>query len=325
MRFPLPTKPTLRRRTTIGLAVTLILLSVACTAATATPAATPTFTPVAAPTFTPVATPTITPVPTPTPPLRPAGLESASADAFAVLEDFLEELGPRESATEEELAAAQYLESRMRKLGYATELQTFTVESLSLAGMGLTLDTPQPREFAALPLISTGLGDVSGVLTPVGLAMPGDIPEGGLQGRIALAKRGVIRFQSKAENVFAAGAVGLVIYNNVSGSFQGALATEPEFPVISLSNEDGETIEALLTESEIEASIVLTLEDLPSQNVIAEKKGPGDAVVVLGGHYDSVPGISGANDNASGTAVLLAIADNLAGVDLRDSHGWRLL
>ncbi len=188
----------------------------------------------------------------------------AAADAFAVLEDFLEELGPRESATEQELAAAHYLESRMRELGYATELQTFTVEDLSLAGMGLTLDTPQPREFAAVPMVSTGLGDVSGVLTPVGLAMPGDIPESSLQGRIALAKRGIITYQSKAENVFAAGAVGLVIYNNVSGSFQGTLATQPEFPVLSLSRDDGEAIEALLTESEIQASIALTLENLSS-------------------------------------------------------------
>ena len=308
MRFPLPSKPSLRRRTATGLAMTLFLVSVACTAATASPAATPT--------FTPVATPTFTPEPTPTSPPRPADLEPAAADAFAVLEDFLEELGPRESATEQELAAAHYLESRMRELGYATELQTFTVEDLSLAGMGLTLDTPQPREFAAVPMVSTGLGDVSGVLTPVGLAMPHDIPEGGLQGRIALAKRGIITFQSKAENVFAAGAVGLVIYNNVSGSFQGRLATQPEFPVVSLSRDDGEAIEALLTESEVQASITLTLEILPSQNVIAEKKGPGDAVVVLGGHYDSVPGISGANDNASGTAVLLAIAEHLAEVDL---------
>ena len=69
-------------------------------------------------------------------------------------------------------------------------------------------------------------------------------------------------------------------------------------------------------ESEIEASIKLTLENLPSQNVIAQKPGASDAVVVLGGHFDSVPGLSGANDNASGTAVLLAIAELLADVDL---------
>ena len=53
-------------------------------------------------------------------------------------------------------------------------------------------------------------------------------------------------------------------------------------------------------DSEIEASIKLTLENLPSQNVVAQKPSASDAVVVLGGHFDSVPGLSGANDNAQG-------------------------
>jgi len=39
--------------------------------------------------------------------------------------------------------------------------------------------------------------------------------------------------------VFEAGAVGLVIYNNVSGPFRGVLADRPEFPVVSLSLADG--------------------------------------------------------------------------------------
>jgi Zn-dependent M28 family amino/carboxypeptidase len=34
--------------------------------------------------------------------------------------------------------------------------------------------------------------------------------------------------------------------------------------------------------------------------------------IILGGHYDSVPGSPGANDNASGTAVVLALARNLS-------------
>jgi len=140
----------------------------------------------------------------------------------------------------------------------------------------------------------------------------GDIPEVGLEGRIAFTKRGVITFQSRAEHAFEAGAVGLVIYNNVSGPFRGALADQPEFPVISLSLGDGEAVQ----DSDIEASIKLTLENLPFQNVIAQKPGASDAVVVLGGHFDSVPGLSGANDNASGTAVLLAIAALLADADL---------
>ena len=278
-----------------------MVLAVACTSATVTPE------------------PTVAPSPTVTPEHGQAGLTAldlASADAFAELEKFLEELGPRESATAQEAVAAEYLQDRFQESGYETEIQRFTIEDLALAGMGLRLELPDPEEFAALPLERSGLGDVSGILTPVGLAMPGDLPDGGLEGRIAFAKRGVITFQAKAENIFAAEAVGLVIYNNVFGPFRGVLATQPDFPVISISRNDGEAIEDLLADSEIEALITLTTKDLPSQNVIAEKKGPGESVVVLGGHYDSVPGIAGANDNASGAAVLVTLARMLADVDL---------
>ena len=284
-------------------------LAVACTSATVTPEPTPVPTPA----------PTVAPSPTVTPEHGQAGLTAldlASADAFAELEKFLEELGPRESATAQEAVAAEYLQDRFQESGYETEIQRFTIEDLALVGMGLRLELPDPEEFAALPLERSGLGDVSGILTPVGLAMPGDLPDGGLEGRIAFAKRGVITFQAKAENVFAAGAVGLVIHNNVFGPFRGVLATQPDFPVISISRNDGEAIEDLLADSEIEALITLTTKDLPSQIVIAEKRGPGESVVVLGGHYDSVPGIAGANDNASGAAVLVTLARMLADVDL---------
>ena len=297
-----------RRRLAVAIAVFLVF-AVACTSATATSTPTPASTP----------DPTVAPTPTATPePTRasPTALELASAEAFAELEEFLEELGSRESATAQEAAAAEYLQDRFQESGYETEIQRFTIEDQVLAGMGLTLDLPGPEEFAALPLERSGLGDVSGILTPVGLAMPGDLPDGGLEGRIALAKRGVITFQAKAENVFAAGAVGLVIYNNVFGLFRGVLSSEPDHPVISLSRNDGEAIEDLLADSELQASITLTTEDLPSQNVIAVKKGPGEAVVVLGGHYDTVPEIIGANDNASGAAVLVTLARMLADVDL---------
>ena len=222
MRFQLPSiakipRPTVRRRSAVVPAIVVLAALVACAAATATPAPSPRFTTEPAPTS--IAAPALTSSP------QHVNLEAGEVDAFALLKEFLAELGPRESATEQELAAAQYLQSRFQEFGYATNLQTFTVEAISLAGLGLTINTFQPREFTALPLLRTGLGEVSGVLTPVALAMPGDLPDAGLEGRIALAKRGVIRFQSKAEKVFAAGAVGLVVYNNVSGLFQGVLET----------------------------------------------------------------------------------------------------
>jgi hypothetical protein len=46
-------------------------------------------------------------------------------------------------------------------------------------------------------------------------------------------------------------------------------------------------------------------------NVEAEIRG-GDDIVVIGAHYDTVPGSPGADDNASGIAALLAIARRFA-------------
>jgi Peptidase family M28 len=43
-------------------------------------------------------------------------------------------------------------------------------------------------------------------------------------------------------------------------------------------------------------------------NLIAEKKGKDEDIVIIGAHYDTVPGTPGADDNASGVAGLLELA-----------------
>lgn len=50
-------------------------------------------------------------------------------------------------------------------------------------------------------------------------------------------------------------------------------------------------------------------------NVEAERAGkrPDGGIVVVGAHYDSVPGSPGANDNGTGTAGMLALARHFAG------------
>jgi len=50
-------------------------------------------------------------------------------------------------------------------------------------------------------------------------------------------------------------------------------------------------------------------------NLEAELKGTGQAeeIIVIGGHYDSVSGCPGANDNATGVAAVLALARAFAG------------
>lgn len=47
-------------------------------------------------------------------------------------------------------------------------------------------------------------------------------------------------------------------------------------------------------------------------NLITTTGPPGPAPVIIGAHYDTVPGTEGADDNASAVAVLLALAERLA-------------
>ena len=246
-------------------------------------------------------------------------------EAFEFNTVLAKELGPRASATDQERLAADYLAAEFAAMGYQVEIQPFTVSTLSLDDSSLSIEAAGEGaggpEVIPIDLLSgTAEGEVSGLLTPVGLAMSGDIPEQGLEGRIALIERGAITFRQKVNRVGQAGAVGAIIYNNVPGDFQGTLgrrdADSISIPVVSISDEDGARLLEALAGSEMSATLSVVRVTSPSRNVVAEKPGPGNAVVVLGAHYDSVPGVEGANDNASGTAVLLTVGKNLAGEDL---------
>ena len=107
--------------------------------------------------------------------------------------------------------------------------------------------------------------------------------------------------------VFKAGAIGAVVYNNEPGPFVGALAEE-SIPAVTVSQEDGGTLKSLVEDGPVTATISLVYTE-ESRNVIADKPGTADdgRVVVLGGHYDTVPSVPGANDNGSGIATLLTI------------------
>ncbi|MBI4373136.1 MAG: M20/M25/M40 family metallo-hydrolase [Candidatus Omnitrophica bacterium] len=56
-----------------------------------------------------------------------------------------------------------------------------------------------------------------------------------------------------------------------------------------------------------------TFQQEPFENIIARKKGlKSDARIIIGAHFDSVPGTPGADDNASGVAAMLELARMLA-------------
>ncbi len=62
------------------------------------------------------------------------------------------------------------------------------------------------------------------------------------QNKIVLIKRGMIPFSEKAKAAQKAGAKAMLIYNNLPGSFVGAVEQGIKFPVVSISKEDGDWI-----------------------------------------------------------------------------------
>ena len=239
-------------------------------------------------------------------------VERLGAATMETLTFLTNELSPRASGTQEEVAAAEYLRDELAALGYDASIQPFEVRSISPYGRLLTVDEPQPMDVRAFPMWMTAAGVVTGQVVDVGRALPEDIPSDGLEGKIALIERGEKTFDEKVMEVFKAGAIGAIVYNNEPGPFVGALAEE-SIPAVTVSQEDGGALKALVEDGPATATISLVYTE-ESRNVIADKPGTADdgRVVVLGGHYDTVPAVPGANDNGSGIATLLTIAREIA-------------
>ena len=99
----------------------------------------------------------------------------------------------------------------------------------------------------------------------------------------------------------------------------GGLPAGDDLPVLSLSGDAGLELEALAAGStttvEIDTGWEASTFDVP--NVVAELPGTTDDVVVLGAHLDSVPSGPGINDNGSGVAALLEIAEAVRAADIQ--------
>ncbi|WP_026691459.1 M28 family peptidase [Alteribacter aurantiacus] len=224
---------------------------------------------------------------------------------------------PRVAATEEEYAAVQYIKSEFESYGYEAEVQPFeffgftaphTVE-LSVNG-----DHLNPLSFTYTPS-----GEVTGNLKYVGLGRVVDLEGKNLDGKIALIQRGEISFGDKVLNAANAGAEGVIIFNNTTGNLNGTLgqANDKYVPAVSITQAQGNALVTQLDQGEVVTASLTVLgaesSMRTSHNVIASKKPTNKnkdngQVVTVTSHHDSVPGSPGANDNASGTAMVLELA-----------------
>ena len=160
----------------------------------------------------------------------------------------------------------------------------------------------------------------------VNLAQPGPSTSGCedadfagfIPANVALIQRGTCTFGEKVVNAQEAGAVGVILFNQGntparSGLLENVTLGEPvRIPVVGLSYADGATV-ARATTAPTAVLTTNTISELrQTVNVIAQTLGRTDNVVMVGAHLDSVAEGPGINDNGSGSAGILEIAEAFA-------------
>ena len=242
-------------------------------------------------------------------------------------------------------ASADYVAAAMKAAGYNVTIQTYPFDYFSFVGKPAFKQVTQTaKDFVLDTDFSAGqaAGTTTAAVQPAGGIMipPGATPSssssgctaadftGFVPGRSALVQRGTCTFGTKALNAQAAGASGVVVFNEGQvgrdGVFSGSLVDangDPavlHIPVLFVPFDLGKGLVAGYQQAPTAPPTVaidvkaVQKAGAPDYNVIAESKG-GDPnhVVVVDAHLDAIFG-AGMLDNASGSVAILDIAQQLA-------------
>jgi Zn-dependent M28 family amino/carboxypeptidase len=230
--------------------------------------------------------------------------------------------------------SADYAAGVFRAAGYNVTVQEFLFQTfVSLAPPILQQVAPTAEEIVNSILSYSGSGDVTGTVTALP-APPADTTPGceatdfaGFPaGNIALISRGACTFAIKATNASNAGAIGVIIYNNAAGAINGTLGNDftLNIPVTSVTQAVGQQLAAT-------PGLVMRLKTdtfrgiATTSNIFAEsRRGDPNNVVMVGAHLDSVNAGPGIQDNGSGSAAILEVAEQMAKVNPRNKVRFAL-
>ena len=245
----------------------------------------------------------------PAAPPRAAPARGPDAHLRALQQIADEHGGTRSAGSPGDAATADYVERRLRAAGYRVSRQRFPVPVYrETSPPRLRVDGRAVRPIRTLQF-SPG-GTASGRVRAAGLGCADDDFDALQEGDIALIERGTCFFRDKAVNAERAGAAAALIVDQEREPVAASLQRPGlGIPVLALGAEAGEGLEGR------EATVIVDAVSgrRETASVIAES-GPADAprVVMAGGHLDSVPAGPGLNDNGSGVAALLSVAERLA-------------
>jgi Zn-dependent M28 family amino/carboxypeptidase len=233
-------------------------------------------------------------------------------------------------------ASVEYVANRLRRAGYRVSLDSFDFADWEQLGPStLERTAPEPTVWVEdtdyIVAEFSAAGDVTGevfvagntTIPPPGPGLgnsgcaPGDFA--GAAGKIALIQRGECPFVQKFANAEAAGAIAALIFNDGGEGREEPIGvttnTDTAIPAAMISNDIGEALVAQAATGPVTLHFVVNAQTTPVEqfNVIADTpRGNKWRTIVVGAHLDSVEEGPGINDNGSGTAGILEIAEEMA-------------
>jgi Zn-dependent M28 family amino/carboxypeptidase len=258
----------------------------------------------------------------------------------------------RMAGTEGYRQSVSYVAGRLRATGYEVRLQDFHVSiATDQSPPELSKISPHEQIFALetdfVAISYAGRQEVVGLVEAVDLKIPSAKPNDSssgceaedfknfTRGAIALLQRGSCNFNTKVELAKAAGASAVIIFNEGNEGrtevFSSRLGeSSANFAVLAASFAVGQALSNMLlngpTGNSVRVKIDINNSDKPVQNIIAETSlGDPNSVIVVGAHLDSVHGGAGINDNASGSATILKIAELYAALKIQPRNKIRFI
>ncbi len=155
----------------------------------------------------------------------------------------------------------------------------------------------------------------------VGLGCTSASYRGLRRGDVALADRGVCTFSARARLAQRAGAGALLVVSDRGAPFSGSLgAPGVRIPVLAVSTSAGRELAG-----RVRVRVDAVSARRTTHNVIGEIGPEGaERVLMAGAHLDSVVSGPGLNDNGSGVAAVLEVAEQLASRPLADGAALRV-
>jgi Zn-dependent M28 family amino/carboxypeptidase len=241
-----------------------------------------------------------------------------------------------------------YVVSTLRAAGYAPQVKQFNFPEWSESQPPvLNMVSPTPKVYVpgdaedddqptadfitmanspTVELTNAPVFPVGGIVDPPtgGSASGCDAADyAGVEGKVALVQRGTCAFVDKWALAQEAGATGVIIYNEGNTPERQNpvfIEDQPDQPatiaaVVASYTVGNELLQAYKAGQNptVDLKVYGTFTDRFLPQVIAETRtGDRNHVVVVGAHLDSVTAGPGINDDGSGTATLLAQAEEIA-------------